>query len=245
MKPRFTLIELLVILAILAVLAAVLCPVIAQARITRIGNSLSDLRQQETAVKMYAQDYDEAVLLPTHSLIAARFKAGRPLAPFATGCITEATDGSWQSLNGGCEDMVSHLVWSRTSDETTGYYNRVYQRPPGDTRLPGAWDYCHTLAQGSCPDQPDGLCHGWRLPTKDEAVLAASHHLTNYAPMRFPTTWGRAADPSWLETTGKNKGNYYIYGVKLGTGEWGPALWKDKTGNYEYSVGDTICVRTP
>lgn len=158
-------------------------------------------------------------------------------ASFTGGCFADG-DG-WVSANGGCMDTSTGLVWSRTSDEMTGYYNRVYKRPPGDTRLPGAWDYCNALAEGNCPDQPDGLCRGWRLPTKDEAVLAASHQIKNHAPMRYPDTWLRAADPSF--TKGQTS---YAYDVKLGTGSWQTTVWKDKYGNLG-SVGDTICVRTP
>jgi prepilin-type N-terminal cleavage/methylation domain-containing protein len=237
----FTLIELVIILAILAVLAAILFPAIAQARVAKTGNSISDLRQQETAIKLYALDHGNDVAQDDVAT-SHRFRTANSLSALATGCIQD--DSNWQSLNGGCQDMRSGLVWSRTSDESTGYYNRVYMRPPGDLRLPGAYEYCRDLAEGTCLDQPDGLCRGWRLPSKDEAVLAASHQIKNYAPMRYPDGWNRAADPSWLETKGKDKGNYLCYRIVLGTGTWGISLWKDKSGNL-YSVGDTICVRKP
>jgi prepilin-type N-terminal cleavage/methylation domain-containing protein/prepilin-type processing-associated H-X9-DG protein len=62
-KRGFTLIELLVVIAIIAILAAILFPVFAQAReAARKTSCLSNLKQFNIAVQMYAQDYDE--LLP-------------------------------------------------------------------------------------------------------------------------------------------------------------------------------------
>ncbi|MDX1934109.1 MAG: DUF1559 domain-containing protein [Capsulimonadales bacterium] len=56
----FTLIELLVVIAIIAILAAILFPVFAQAREkARQTSCLSNMKQMNTAVMMYVQDYDE------------------------------------------------------------------------------------------------------------------------------------------------------------------------------------------
>ena len=56
----FTLIELLVVIAIIAILAAILFPVFAKAREkARQGSCLSNLKQLELAMIMYAGDYDE------------------------------------------------------------------------------------------------------------------------------------------------------------------------------------------
>jgi prepilin-type N-terminal cleavage/methylation domain-containing protein/prepilin-type processing-associated H-X9-DG protein len=61
-KHGFTLIELLVVIAIIAILAAILFPVFAQAREkARQATCVSNLKQINTAMMMYAQDYDEKV----------------------------------------------------------------------------------------------------------------------------------------------------------------------------------------
>jgi len=63
LKRGFTLIELLVVIAIIAILAAILFPVFAQAREkARQTQCLSNSKNIGTAILMYAQDYDEAVV---------------------------------------------------------------------------------------------------------------------------------------------------------------------------------------
>src|SRR5919197_75523 len=63
-RNGFTLIELLVVIAIIAILAAILFPVFArareQARKTTCG---SNCRQIGLALMMYAQDYDEVMVM--------------------------------------------------------------------------------------------------------------------------------------------------------------------------------------
>ena len=60
MKRAFTLIELLVVIAIIAILAAILFPVFAQAKLAaKKTASLSNCKQTQLAVIMYAGDYDD------------------------------------------------------------------------------------------------------------------------------------------------------------------------------------------
>jgi prepilin-type N-terminal cleavage/methylation domain-containing protein/prepilin-type processing-associated H-X9-DG protein len=63
-RTAFTLIELLVVIAIIAILAAILFPVFAQAREkARQASCLSNVKQLALGVMMYAQDWDEMVVL--------------------------------------------------------------------------------------------------------------------------------------------------------------------------------------
>ena len=63
-RTGFTLIELLVVIAIIAILAAILFPVFARAREkARQSSCLSNVKQIMLGVLMYAQDYDERLLI--------------------------------------------------------------------------------------------------------------------------------------------------------------------------------------
>jgi prepilin-type N-terminal cleavage/methylation domain-containing protein/prepilin-type processing-associated H-X9-DG protein len=63
-RSGFTLIELLVVIAIIAILAAILFPVFARAREkARQTSCMSNVKQLQLGVLMYAQDFDE--MLPT------------------------------------------------------------------------------------------------------------------------------------------------------------------------------------
>jgi len=64
MRKGFTLIELLVVIAIIAILAAILFPVFARAREkARQTSCLSNIKQLGLGWLMYAEDYDEMVVL--------------------------------------------------------------------------------------------------------------------------------------------------------------------------------------
>jgi len=63
-QRAFTLIELLVVIAIIAILAAILFPVFAQAKnAAKQAATISNLKQNALAVVMYANDYDDRVVL--------------------------------------------------------------------------------------------------------------------------------------------------------------------------------------
>jgi len=68
MRRGFTLIELLVVIAIIAILAAILFPVFARARSkARQTSCLSNVKEITLALMMYAQDYDETLVMYNNS----------------------------------------------------------------------------------------------------------------------------------------------------------------------------------
>jgi len=67
MRKGFTLIELLVVIAIIAILAAILFPVFARAREkAKQASCLSNVKQLNLGIMMYAQDYDEILTCVVH-----------------------------------------------------------------------------------------------------------------------------------------------------------------------------------
>ena len=123
MRRGFTLIELLVVIAIIAILAAILFPVFAKAREkARQTSCLSNLKQLELGLLMYAQDFDQRHIyagLPT------------PVAATPTGPYTGSGTNRWWWF-----DLVQPYVKNTQigicpSDGATtnccGFPNRSYQ----------------------------------------------------------------------------------------------------------------------
>jgi len=79
-RRGFTLIELLVVIAIIAILAAILFPVFARARAkARQTQCLSNVKQIDLALMMYAQDYDETYPRVNHT---TGYDWWQPLYPY-------------------------------------------------------------------------------------------------------------------------------------------------------------------
>jgi prepilin-type N-terminal cleavage/methylation domain-containing protein/prepilin-type processing-associated H-X9-DG protein len=116
-RSAFTLIELLVVIAIIAILAAILFPVFAQAREkARQVSCISNVKQVNTALMMYVQDYDERY--PNHGIYVFERGTGwsSRVAPyikniFAFWCPSDAgTTAGYDRINGWSGPMVSYAA---------------------------------------------------------------------------------------------------------------------------------------
>src|ERR1044071_4949423 len=99
-------------MGVIAVLAAVLFPTIAQARGSQKQmSSLSAMIRLGTAQSMYAQDYDTDLTIRERGFMPSGSDA----------CMAVDPSGNWQSVEGGCKDSSSHLVWSNSARFTSGH----------------------------------------------------------------------------------------------------------------------------
>ena len=115
-RNAFTLIELLVVIAIIAILAAILFPVFAQARAAaRKTSSLSNMKQQDLALLMYAQDYDETYICewPFNNFWGqtgpTAFDSNHTFHPFLNPYIKNKD--IWKAPGSGSEVVVSQNVY--------------------------------------------------------------------------------------------------------------------------------------
>ncbi len=126
-RTGFTLIELLVVIAIIAILAAILFPVFAKAREKARQNScLSNQRQINLAIMMWAQDHEER--MPSASV------TGRALASNTTPILLAQTPGAgsvWSELelDRGVLKCPSEAVAATNS---YGYNQAIADKALGD-----------------------------------------------------------------------------------------------------------------
>ncbi len=155
LAPRaFTLIELLVVIAIIAILAAILFPVFAKAREkARQSSCQSNVKQLQTAVMQYTQDYDE--ILPASWRGPANYAVGsykwrRMVYPYVTSqqvyiCPSASAINSWDPT----QAVTSANEWNGT----TGYSLNV------------------THYAGGAPDDPAGKALASIVSTSETIFL--------------------------------------------------------------------------
>lgn len=174
-KRGFTLIELLVVIAIIAILAAILFPVFARAREkARQASCQSNLKQLCTASLMYAQDYDERIMIhrcdcgPPNAL-ACYHEASMPYiknrqlftCPSAQPCgrpnqYPELTYAFNLGINGAAQAQIeapAETIWCGDGERSIGYFGNC--NPTPNTGCP--W----TRVQNSYTRHNDGADYGF------------------------------------------------------------------------------------
>lgn len=99
--------------------------------------------------------------------------------PFKQYCAVE--DGLFQTVDGGCKDMTSGLVWSSVSSSSMSWHDAIW-----DASVPGATqpdaddfgrtndysnncsDYCDTTSTAYCKSLTESGYTDWRLPSSGE-----------------------------------------------------------------------------
>ena len=179
----FTLIELLVVIAIIAILAAILFPVFAQARESaRKTQCLSNSRQTGTAIQMYAQDYDEAIVpwyisggaFPGQPLVD-RFWIGQ-LQPYTKTEVNRPPAGQLYIEGARPKGLYACPSWSgdrylRAAEEPDCYPNDVptFYRPAINNLIEAYAYYAsvfhmspETYGRDHCEARQRGRCAGTR-----------------------------------------------------------------------------------
>lgn len=142
-KKGFTLIELLVVIAIIAILAAILFPVFAQAREkARATQCLSNCKQFGTAIQLYMDDYDEAVVFPGQYSGGAWYQAYEDAGWKTSGSIYMSTPYPGRKYN----------VWPTPNPNNIDYAaNYPFW---GDAIFP----YVKNLNMYQCPSTQKDVC---------------------------------------------------------------------------------------
>lgn len=123
-RSGFTLIELLVVIAIIAILAAILFPVFAQAKASaKKASSISNMKQEELAMIMYAGDFDDTYIAEwPYNNWANQLASPQPPTCYNGDCTFQPyvnpyikNKQIWQPPGAGSEVYVSKALYENSS----------------------------------------------------------------------------------------------------------------------------------
>ena len=178
MTDGFTLIELLVVIAIIAILAAILFPVFAQAREkARQASCLSNLKQINAGLLMYAQDNDETMcadvrLPPINGGTDNTFSFDRQLAPYVKNdavyaCPSDTAPRSAQDVwDGTYKGKLLKRSYSIINILQTVEGNARGETPDKNSGMIG-----HSLAQMAQSAETVSFAEAWGTWTMDDKTI--------------------------------------------------------------------------
>jgi prepilin-type N-terminal cleavage/methylation domain-containing protein/prepilin-type processing-associated H-X9-DG protein len=206
-RTGFTLIELLVVIAVIAILAAILFPVFAQAREkARTVSCLSNSRQIGLAFQMYAQDWDEGLILNNHTPGASWLET---IQPYSKSRLLQRCPSD-RSAN------WDRVVPPATAPRAASYATNGYLTPGGgfmslaSVKNPATTIYVAELKDGKAGDHfhpqlwPSPGRSGTTLDPLSELETTRHQGGANYVFVdghakwhRFEQTWNPAAGLNW------------------------------------------------
>ena len=172
-KRGFTLIELLVVIAIIAILAAILFPVFARAREkARQTSCLSNCKQLGLGMHMYAQDYDERLLIhcpgwPEYDGVNHHACWAGMIYPYVKNTQLFACPTYGDSHNMGGQTMWAGPATSQVVPRSYGWNFALDTQSLGKVQYPAE---CIAIADSNNQDTADP----YRDSTDHESALFAS-----------------------------------------------------------------------
>lgn len=149
-SPGFTLVELLIVIAILGVLASLILANMSGARErARDAQRKSDLKQMQTALRMYFTDFG----INPGSTASKQIQHAATNKVFAWG----------EEFGVGGNTYMSKLPKDPLYDSSSGAYTYSYQLHPTDTDLYCAWAILENESDGqivSSQERCDSICSG-------------------------------------------------------------------------------------
>ncbi|MGI5817759.1 MAG: DUF1559 domain-containing protein [Armatimonadota bacterium] len=206
----FTLIELLVVIAIIAILAAILFPVFARAREkARQTSCMSNTKQLQLGVLMYAQDYDEMLPNEAYAFVGDGNQAGDgtwrgAIFPYVKNTqlfICPSHTPSSTVFDGRHNDQLMNASYAINDwHQGTTDPNIIGANPPRNQRLARVEDPSSTIFLLESPGRADDICpssqasHGLQLSGANLTAAQRHNEGANYAFVDGHAKWLRPTD---------------------------------------------------
>lgn len=177
------------------------------------------------------------------SAVSSAFDVGTIIA--AAQCLADGN--GWQTIDGGCKNTSTGLVWSAVSASTILWAAQVWDSATSGSEAPEAWEvdrgittdrtgsvsfYADNNAAGYCHSLVESGLSDWRMPTYSEMSTAQTNNAA--AALKSAST---------VTLSGTASSSVYILAGRLGDYPTISGAW----GSYTASVAvyNARCVRQP